>query len=196
MGWTYTNKPKGTTLKEFFASEFTVKGEARILDVASVGWAEAYAAFRTSDGRVIGMAIMTNYRPKEAYYNFGYKELEEFSGPYITNCPERILKLLTPLDPITEDTPEDCSLRWAHRWRAACWAKVNSHKGKTKDRAKLTDGCTIRFAEPIGFTDGSGRQEFYVHMDKRKVTFHDKPDCLWLYYKISKWREREYTVVG
>ena len=62
------------------------------------------------------MVCLLDYRPNE-YYNIGYKDMEESEGPYYYNCPERILKLLTPT-----------SNEYALRWRKKCWERIERCK--------------------------------------------------------------------
>jgi hypothetical protein len=56
---------------------------------------------------------------KKDYHNFGYKDMDESAGPYQAECPERILKLLTPT-----------TSQYAQQWRDACWAKITAKKAK------------------------------------------------------------------
>ena len=149
MGWTYTHKPRGKHLFNFFSEEFNHEF-GRVLDVAPVGYTEAYIAYQVLDKekkpeKVV--AIMCLIRYTRDHYNFGYKDMDETMGPYYYNCPARILKQLTPTDNET-----------ALAWRNACQERLD----KRKARKKLKVGDMIRFDKALKFTDGSKLSDFIV----------------------------------
>ena len=74
------------------------------------------------------------------YYNFSYKDMDESCGPFSYDCPESILKLLSPTDN-----------EFALNWRKKC--REHLQKRKTLKNAPI--GTTIEFV----FT-GSGKSEF------------------------------------
>lgn len=175
MGWTYLRKDEDTTAAEFLRKEFT-STNCEVLDVA-VKLRTAYAACRnTKTGEVFALVVLLDYRPKD-YYNFGYKDMDETMGPYECDCPERILKLLTPTDH-----------EYALGWRERCWARIKARAAKPK----LTDGCKVRFAQPIEFTNGDKLDTFEVEKDGRYVRFWNG----YTRYNITGWADREYEVVG
>lgn len=153
MGWTYTHKQRGQSVKDFFRQEFNHEyGE--VIDVAQKGYTEAYVAYRIPAHNKFGfhypervIAIMCCIRYTRDYYNFGYKDMDETMHPYYYNCPERILKLLTPTDNTS-----------AWEWRQTCWEKIN----KRKARPKLKVGDKIKFKTPLNFTNGDKISEFIV----------------------------------
>lgn len=93
-----------------------------VLATALVNMRELYAAVEhiKADGtREVWCAVLkVSWHPKD-HYNCCVKSMSEHEGPYYHNCPEKILKLLTPL----ADGQE-----WAARWREKCWANVNFKK--------------------------------------------------------------------
>lgn len=179
MGTTCTHKPKGMTVAEFFIDHGVLRwGDNlphtyRVLDSALVNLREFYAAIeqvhkQTGERRVWAAVILvTFYRPSRAGYmpeNFCYKDMDESMGPYHTNCPERILKLLTS----TEH-------EYAIEWRQRCWAKINRRKARPKNRPGLHllyGGDVYTLTEPI--SGGSWRvleEESGIHyrMKRRQV---------------------------
>jgi hypothetical protein len=82
-------------------------------------------------------------------------------GPFQYDCPERILKLLTPT-----------SNEYAQNWRNKCWENIK----RKKARPKLTKGLRIRFAEPIKFNIFGSQQEFVV-IDARRGIFESPNAC-------------------
>jgi len=149
MGWTFTHRESGTSTLAFFNQEWS---SVTILDIASRG-AEVYMAVRGRDDLVFGVAIETAWRHRD-YHNFGYKDHEEGMGPYLYNCPARILDLLSPVESLYTGDPA----MWAARWRDECRKRIASRKAKPKLKA----GMTIRLAEPLRFKDGRTLQAFYV----------------------------------
>lgn len=173
MGWVYTTKRRGETVREFFEREFA----GTIVDCAVVNMRTAYIAYtpRGMDA-VVGIICLLDYRPNEAL-NFGYKDMDEDMGPYEAECPERILKLLTP-------TSHPAALRWRERCRANLKARAA--------KPKLVDGCTVKFARPIEFADGVWRDTFRVEKQGRRVRFWSG----YLLCRISGWGELDYEVVS
>lgn len=165
MGWTYTYKPKNVSVRQFFEERFNYNEDdgkyGKIIDCAVVNLRTAYIAYEIGDAlgkrEVIAIVCALDYKPND-YYNFGYKDMDESMGPYYYDCPERILKLLTP----TEH-------EWAKEWREKCWKRIQ----RKKARPKLKKGMVIKFADPIVFS--SGRQEDTFRMeDPRRLIFSDR----------------------
>lgn len=126
MGWTFTHREKGTSNLDWFRGEFA-GGSGELLDLATKN-GTAYGAYRTQDGEVRALVILTRWVPKD-YYNFGYKDMDETQGPNDDDCPKRIFDLLTPLK-----EGED---KWAAGWRERVQEKLS--------RPKVTKGMNVRF---------------------------------------------------
>lgn len=179
MGWTYVYKPKTVSVRQFFEERFNYKREngeyGKIIDCAVVNLRTAYIAYEIGDGRgrreVIAVVCALDYAPND-YYNFGYKDMDETMGPYQCDCPERILKLLTP----TEH-------EWAKKWREKCWERIRARKS----RPKLKRGMVIRFAEPIVFRSGKKEDTFRV-LNPRKLTFESAGRGYLNIFKLSRRR--------
>lgn len=141
MGWISTYKPKGEPLLDFFIREgiFTWSEDCpnkyRVLDSALVNMRTFYAAIeqvnKETGKRIVWAAIvLVRHYPKDPRYNISWKDMDEGCGPYETNCPERILKLLTPTDN-----------EYALGWRAACWSNIE----KRKARKSLPPGTRLKY---------------------------------------------------
>lgn len=145
MGWTYTQKPENVT--KWFKDELTWESETRkytCLETA-IKFKEAYAAVeviykKTGKRQVFAATFMLNYT-RDYHYNFGYKSMTEDMGPGISNCPKKILDLLTE--------PEN---EWAQQWRERCRKKLN--------RRPVKIGDTINFVEPIMLAGGNSATMF------------------------------------
>ena len=116
-----------------------------VLATALVGMREFYAAVEhiKADGtREVWCAVCkVSWHPKD-HYNCCVKAMSEFEGPYYHNCPEKILKLLTPLAESEE---------YATKWREKCWANVNRKKvvKKVGDVVRLY-GNDYKLVEALG----------------------------------------------
>lgn len=166
MGWTYTNKTKGKSVKSFFENEFNSDGRFKVLDCAVVNMRTAYLACEITkqDGsKYVGAIICLLNYDNNSYYNFGYKDIDETMGACESECPERILKLLSPVEEFTNDGD---TRTWASEWRKRCWDNVE----KQKNIKKIGLGTVIKFENPVRFTDGSAISLF-VRIDSRKLRF-------------------------
>lgn len=158
---------------DFFKREFEYSSECgyrRIIDCAVVNLREAYLAveqgYPSGGKEVFAVVCLLSYRPND-YYNIGYKDMSEDMHPYYYNCPERILKLLTPTD--NEQSNE---------WRRKCWERIQARK----NRPRLKKGMVIKFAEPIRFRNGWTEQQFRVE-DPRRLLFSSGG----IHYKLTRW---------
>lgn len=134
MGWTYFEKP--ANISEWFKDLLTWESDKKINTClkTAIKFKEAYAAVEsidkeTGEREVWAAVFMLNYT-RDAYYNFGYKDMDETMGPCIANCPASILDLLTPTDS-----------KWANDWREKCRKNAN--------RKPIKIGDTIKFTEPV-----------------------------------------------
>ena len=167
MGWTTTYKPKGEPVLDFFnrAGVFTWSDDNpnkyRVIDSAVVKFNTFYAAVEqthkeTGERRVWAAVILIQHCPKNEH-NFGWKDMSEPDGPFASECPERILKLLTPTD--SEN---------ANEWRARCWANIEHRKScknlpvgtvlKYNGRIYVKEETPSGFAHRTWVTDASGKR--------------------------------------
>ncbi len=154
MGWTYTHRPKGQSIKDFFSNQFNYdRGDGRYGKVleCSANLRVAYMAYEVGcpgeEKRIIALVCLIHHSSHDVRYNFGYKDMEESMGPVESSCPEEILRMLTP----TEE-------KYALDWRERCWNRI---KEKAKN-PKLEVGMVIKTASPITFSDGSRLELFVV----------------------------------
>jgi hypothetical protein len=150
MGWTTFNKPKHISPSDYFRDAFKHEPNHELLDIAIVKRMTAYMAVRLKDtGEVIALVYMLTY--SRTWDNFGYKDMSEFAGPVQSECPKRILELLTPLP-----DNDDSSTTWAKNWRERCWAKINNRTSKPK----VKEGDVIKVSEPLEFRSGISYDTF------------------------------------
>lgn len=151
MGTTCSHKPANITATEFLiknhltwdSHDKETGDKHTVLATSLVNMRELYAAVehvRADGTREVWCAVLkVSWHPKD-HYNCCVKSMSEFEGPYYHNCPEKILKLLTPTDS-----------EWANAWREKCWANVNFKKvvKKVGDVVRLY-GHDYRLYEYLG----------------------------------------------
>ena len=94
-----------------------------LLDYAIVNRKTVYGAMETTDKqtgtrRVWALVILFTFSRKE----YAWKDLDETCGPGESNCPEKILKLLTPTDS-----------EYANAWRKRCWDHIALSKFEMRE---------------------------------------------------------------
>ncbi|MFH7321452.1 DUF6927 domain-containing protein [Desulfurivibrio sp. D14AmB] len=157
MGWTFTHRGE-TPIKEFLTGRINCEnshGKWTVLDIAIVKMRTAYMAveiFRRNEKgdldqatrRVVAFVFLLSYQRND-YHDTGYKDMDETVGPYESECPERILKMLTP-------TTNEQALAWRQR----CWTRLSERK-----KVRLQRGMVVK-TKPIRFADGRERSKFKV----------------------------------
>lgn len=160
MGWTsttYTKRP-GQTMTDWFVDHGVLsytsdEYEYSVLKSALKNRTTYYAAVEqkhlaTNEVRVFAVVILCRFGKWPGGHNFGWKDMDETAGPYEDDCPESILKLLTPTDYVH-----------ANDWRHRCWAKINAKKS----RPKIEVGTQLQYGNAIYTVMGKlGRRGYTV----------------------------------
>jgi len=138
MGWLYTRRDKDTTPVAFLTAQFDHE-RYEVLAHATY-MREVYVAVKDRrDETVTAMVFLIHHCPRDAHYNFGYKDMDESMGPVVTSCPARILDLLT-------EPPNN----WAREWREKCRATIAA-----REQAKtVVSGSRIRIEGRLSFSNG------------------------------------------
>jgi hypothetical protein len=143
MGTTYVNDTAHLTPTEFIRKQIECERN-KILAISLKG-SVAYMAcqYRDGDGKthVYGLVCQLFKDGNDR----GYKPVEETMGPFESDCPARILDLLTPTDS-----------QYANEWRERCRNRAATKQGRPKV------GQVIRFNAPLKFSDGSLESEFTI----------------------------------
>lgn len=146
MGWTHTSR-HGLPIKEFLTQRIECDNESgkwKVLDIAIVHRTTMYAAVEITrpdqNPYVCAFVFLLRYMPKEDY-DIGYKDMDESVGPCERECPERILKLLSPLPEGVKD--------FAQQWRADCWANVEKRKQLSKKGTKIKLKSMTTFSDKV-----------------------------------------------
>lgn len=167
MGTTCSHKPANITATDFIiqnhltwdSHDKETGDKHTVLATALVNLREFYAAvehIKADGSREVWCAVCkVSWRPKD-HYNCCVKAMREHEGPYYRNCPEKILKLLTPLAD---------SEGYAAKWREKCWANVK-HKRVVK---KVGDVVRL-YGHDYRLECAIGRRGFYAkHVESGAV---------------------------
>jgi hypothetical protein len=184
MGWTFQNRVRGTTDREFFQDLMGTR--LRIVQCATVNprseGGAFYAAVENTEGPEQGKvwAFVALVRWTGGFYNFGYKDMAETWGP-VAEAPARVLDALTPLPECAGCRPlrqyDYCSTCAAREWRADSRALADSRARA----ARVKPGQVVKFARPITFTGGA---ELDTLTFEQRDTFRANG----LRYRITGWR--------
>lgn len=175
MGTTCTRKPTGMPVAQFFVEHGVLSWSDdnpytfRVLDTALIGLTEFYAAVeqvhketgeRSVWAAVIKVTFLRTSRGGPWSHNFCYKGMDESMGPFQTNCPERILKLLTPTDCL-----------YAQNWRDDCWAKIEAKKARPKNKRGT---CLLYAGDVFVLEESLGSRGWKVHQAATGYTYRMK----------------------
>lgn len=162
MGWDFGPKPEGKMI-DFFRQRMGGENKEfikEVLDCVKVN-SVAYLAVRYTDkvtGKSSVDAVVCPTSVRQGA--FGYKDIHECMEPYYYDCPERILRQLSPLEPGKAN-------EGALRWREACRANLM----KNKARIPLQAGDRLLFNESISFQQGNLKLRDFQMQDSRKLVF-------------------------
>lgn len=193
MGWLYMHRAGmggHETPKAYLDDQLTYEREAcedapfrgcRVLKSVFTGSTYYAAVERYGEDRerlyVTAVICLVRWNPKAADgLIFGYKDMDEQSGPVEANCPRSILELLT-----------SSSHPYALDWRNRCYAML-----RLKER-KVADGDILRLPEPLRFTDGSEHREFRVSKRGSKIELRTSDG--FGAYRISRLMERRFEII-
>ena len=151
MGWLFRNQPLTTeTPAEYLTRQFTHDGEQRkaeVLAASQVG-GTVYMAIRntekaTGKSYVFAAIILVKNNRRDG---FGYKDMDEGMGPCEVACPDRIMKLLTPIEQLPNPS-------YATDWRERVVAYKQAKRDARKRAKALLPGDIIRTVRPIRYRD-------------------------------------------
>jgi len=100
-----------------------------------------YAAIK-STGKDVTFAFIAMLKGDRGY-GWGYKDMDEFCGPYVNTCPARVLDALTPIDDIIAVEGKTESHDWAARWRNDCRQRLAKAAAQRKVAKTLTLGQSV-----------------------------------------------------
>jgi hypothetical protein len=174
MGWTYTHKTKGSSIKDFFQTQFG----GCVVDCKVVNLREAYLAVQHGD-KVFAVVALLHYDNK-SYHNFGYKDMDETMHPYYYNCPRSIRNLLTPTDNIEAIT-----------WRNKC---IENEVKLACRKEAIAGGAVVHFEK--GFSFGRyGKAFTFTCTDAKKLHFFAHEIGIEVRLRKNSFLGKDFTIV-
>jgi hypothetical protein len=119
MGWLYQRRPANVKqfIKDTYEKKFSDGSRTKftVLDIAMKNFGKvAYIAIRNEETKEVSAVVwLLDYTRGQ----MGYKDIDENMGPCECDCPERILKLLTPTD-----------YEYARNWRQRCYYLIGNRR--------------------------------------------------------------------
>jgi hypothetical protein len=158
MGWLYQYDPVENPVA-YLTEKYNCDNERRTLRVlaaARVG-STVYMAIKSTDkasaaSYVFAAVILISNTQK---HGFGYKDMDESMGPCQCDCPDRIMRLLTPIS----DLPNP---GYAADWRARVESRKNATRQQKQKRQSLRVGSIVTLPTPASFRGGFTASRFRV----------------------------------
>jgi hypothetical protein len=174
MGWLFQRDPIEDPVAHLMR-KFTYENDQYAglpLDGARAG-NTVYLAVRATDkttGRsyVFAAVILIRNTKKDG---FGYKDQDEGMGPHQYDCPQRIMRLLSPI----ADLPH---ARYSPDWRAGVAAWHDQNRKRRQKRNSLRVGHVVTLQDAVRFPRGITARRFRVaHFRRRTPVFEalDRP---------------------
>ena len=156
MGWTQKRDPVDdplayTTNRYNYDGEqctYQVLGASRVAN--TIYMAVRFTEKATGKSTVLAAVILISNTRKNG---FGYKDMDETMGPSECACPDRIMRLLSPI----EDIPDPSC---AAAWRARVAVHKKSAAERRAKRATLRPGCVVTLGHAVTFPDGTTAAAF------------------------------------
>jgi hypothetical protein len=165
MGWLYQRDPVDDPVAELTA-QFTCDGHTRtwhVLAAARVA-STVYMAVKSTDKAsgetyVFAAVILISNTKK---HGFGYKSMDESVGPCQCDCPDRIMRLLTPIAELPNPGH-------AADWRARVADRKAEKRRQRQRRNSLRIGSTVTLQSAVRFHGGATASSFCVAYFRRKT---------------------------
>lgn len=171
MGWTYrsrklTHQTPVQYMTEYLTHE-TAATSTTVIAAAAVS-GTIYAAIRQQD-RITGKSFVlcgVILFKNSAKDGFGYKIMSERMGPCEADCPDRIMRLLSPIHEIEDPR---CAADWRERVAAGKAVKA----GKAAKLARLRPGDVIRLARRVQFASFNIDEDRFtlIGLERRTMIF-------------------------
>lgn len=149
MGWLFHNqKLRHETPVQYITRELSHESEAAKATVLAAATVRGtiYAAVRNEDkttGKTYVFCAVILFKNSERS-GFGYKDMDESCGPCEVDCPDRILRLLSPVDELPNPG-------YAVEWRARVAEKKVQDRRMRQSVGKLVPGDIIRLPHAVSF---------------------------------------------
>jgi hypothetical protein len=172
MGWLYRHDPINDPVA-YLTDQFNHDDEhrtCRVLGAARVA-NTVYMAIEctekaTAKSFVLAAVILISNTQK---HGFGYKDMTETMGPCECACPDRIMRLLSPVADIPNPS-------YAAEWRARVAAHHKAAAELRTKRASLRPGSIVTLERAVSFRDGTTASAFRMRLVRRKTPIFEPVD--------------------
>jgi hypothetical protein len=158
MGWLYKDEPIDNPV-DYLINRYTHDGERSLNQVLAaarvantVYMAIKYTDKATSKSFVFAAVVLISNTRK---HGFGYKDMDETMGPCECACPDRIMRLLSPVADIPNPS-------YAADWRTRVAARKQADAELRRKRAGLQPGSIATLPQAVTFRDGITASAFRV----------------------------------
>jgi hypothetical protein len=110
---------------------------------------------------------------------FGHKDQDESMGPHQYDCPQRIMRLLSPV----ADLPHP---GYAADWRAGVAARHDENRKRRQRRNSLRVGSTVTLPDAVRFPGGITAKCFRVAHFRRRTPIFEALDRPGLYCRLRR----------
>jgi uncharacterized protein DUF6927 len=180
MGWLYQSDPVENPLA-YLSDKYNYDGDThslQTLDGARIG-NTVYLAIRSTDKKtarsfVFAAVILISNTKK---HGFGYKDMTESMGPCQCDCPQRIMRLLSPV----ADIPHP---GYTADWRARVAARHQERRQQQRRQRSLRVGSLVTLPNPVRFSDGIAASQFRVAYFRRRTPIFVAVDLYGFYCRL------------
>ena len=172
MGWLYKYYPIDDPVA-YLTDQYTHDGEHRTYRVMAAARVAntVYMAVKvtekaTGNSYVLAAVILISNTRK---HGFGYKDMDETVGPCECACPDRIMRLLSPVTEIPNPS-------YAADWRARVAARKKAGAELRAKRKKLLPGSIVTLEREVTFRDGTKATAFRMRFVRRKTQVFEPID--------------------
>jgi hypothetical protein len=174
MGWLFQRDPIDDPVG-YLTDKFTYDGERHTLRVLAaahlsntVYMAVCSTEKQSGSSYVFAAVILISNTTKDG---FGYKDMDESMGPCECACPQRIMRILTPIAELPNPGH-------AAAWRARVAAYHENRRRQRARRAALTEGTIVKLSQPARFPGGLALSEFRVAGFRGRTPIYESLDRL------------------
>lgn len=158
MGWLYRDEPIDDPLA-YLKAKYNYDGETHTLQTLDGARVRntVYLAVRSTDKKtsrsfVFAAVILISNTKK---HGFGYKDMTEAMGPCECDCPQRIMRLLSPITDIPNPS-------YTAEWRARVGARRIERRQQRDRRQSLCIGSVVTVPHAVRFTGGITSSTFQL----------------------------------
>jgi hypothetical protein len=150
-----------------------------------------YLAVKSTDKKttrsfVFAAVILISNTKKDG---FGYKDMSESIGPCQCDCPQRIMRLLSPI----ADIPRP---GYTADWRARVAARRIERRQRQQLRNSLHVGSLVTLPSPTRFSGGITASQFRVAYFRRRTPIFEAIDAPGFYCRLRAATLATVTITG